>query len=292
MDITFQSLERCTLGEITALWNEGFSEYLNDMSYTEERMAARLKRYRIDLSLSVAVYLDGQPAGFVQIGVQQAHGVKTAWNAGTGIHPACRGKGVGKELLQEAIRRLKGADVHSFSLETRVENKPAIALYQRVGFESVNRLSLFENRGVISPFPLSDRVYTSAPMAPEALRELPFYLRNSRWIDQWFHMREDQTLVVCDAAGDRVGYALFDRERDEQGNLKAIHLKHCEVKPGCPDPEGIVSYLLQRVFAPYDEAILRTAYYVPSSNDILIAMLLESGFSRLFEEHLMLLNLQ
>ena len=53
------------------------------------------------------------------------------------VHPAQRRRGVGKFLLQEILAEARQNGACSVSLEVRVSNLPALALYQAFGFRQV-----------------------------------------------------------------------------------------------------------------------------------------------------------
>lgn len=53
------------------------------------------------------------------------------------VHPRVRGKGVGRLLLRECIRRGAESRSRSIFLEVRAGNEPALALYRREGFRFV-----------------------------------------------------------------------------------------------------------------------------------------------------------
>jgi len=62
------------------------------------------------------------------------------------VHPAQRGCGIGKVLLQEILAEARGCGACSASLEVRVSNLPAIALYHSSGFSQVAiRRQYYEN---------------------------------------------------------------------------------------------------------------------------------------------------
>ncbi|MCI8670362.1 MAG: ribosomal protein S18-alanine N-acetyltransferase [Lachnospiraceae bacterium] len=46
-----------------------------------------------------------------------------------------RGKGYGKQLLQEAVKRIFAEGYQALTLEVRKSNCPAICLYERAGFQ-------------------------------------------------------------------------------------------------------------------------------------------------------------
>ncbi len=49
-------------------------------------------------------------------------------------HPDARRRGMGAAILEHLIREAKARDCEQLSLEARVSNLPAIALYERYGF--------------------------------------------------------------------------------------------------------------------------------------------------------------
>ncbi|RLB12216.1 MAG: ribosomal-protein-alanine N-acetyltransferase [Deltaproteobacteria bacterium] len=53
------------------------------------------------------------------------------------IHPAIRGKGMAKLLLNRLIDMARNKDISQIWLEVRPSNKPAIALYNGLGFKKV-----------------------------------------------------------------------------------------------------------------------------------------------------------
>ena len=53
------------------------------------------------------------------------------------VHPGFRGRGIGRILLRECIRRGEKSRSRSIFLEVRPGNEPALALYRREGFRFV-----------------------------------------------------------------------------------------------------------------------------------------------------------
>ncbi len=51
------------------------------------------------------------------------------------VHPDCRRKGTGSRVLQKLIEEASSEGVTDVTLEVRVSNAPAIALYKSFGFE-------------------------------------------------------------------------------------------------------------------------------------------------------------
>jgi ribosomal-protein-alanine N-acetyltransferase len=62
------------------------------------------------------------------------------------VDQSYRGRGVGKLMLEELISRGRGMGLEAFTLEVRVNNKPAIALYHNLGFRDVGiRKNFYES---------------------------------------------------------------------------------------------------------------------------------------------------
>ena len=54
------------------------------------------------------------------------------------VHPELQERGVGRWLLNALLEVLKGRTINIVSLEVRVSNSPAIALYRKAGFQTVS----------------------------------------------------------------------------------------------------------------------------------------------------------
>ena len=55
------------------------------------------------------------------------------------VAPDCRRRGIGEALVRELLRRLDAQGIRSLSLEVRVSNESAQALYRKLGFAPVGR---------------------------------------------------------------------------------------------------------------------------------------------------------
>lgn len=85
------------------------------------------------LSLWLVAVEDGVVAGYV--GSQTVMGEADMMNLA--VRPEYRRTGVGTELIKQLIQQLKSRDVYCLTLEVRVSNSQAIALYSKLGFSQV-----------------------------------------------------------------------------------------------------------------------------------------------------------
>ncbi len=110
---------------------------------TEERLLLRMRKNAVDYGLSVGAYEGGRMVGFTLIGVDAWGGRRVAYDAGTGILPAYRGRGLARRMFEHALPTLVDRGVEEFVLEVLQENAPAIKAYKKAGFMTARELRSF-----------------------------------------------------------------------------------------------------------------------------------------------------
>jgi len=65
--------------------------------------------------------------------------------ASLAVHPSFRGRGIGRDLLREAVQRARQAKARWLTLEVDADNVAAIRLYRNEGFSTLRRF-LEDNR--------------------------------------------------------------------------------------------------------------------------------------------------
>lgn len=105
------------------------------------------------------------------------------WIAMFCVDPACRGQGIGKDLLNFAINKAKLAGKRYLRLYTSTDPNEAKAqtIYDKVGFRIIDRRPI--------PGEPCDRIYRELDLQPSALRslrstepQLQSYLINPLWV--------------------------------------------------------------------------------------------------------------
>jgi ribosomal-protein-alanine N-acetyltransferase len=86
-------------------------------------------------------------AGWCVALIRQHRGHRSGRIYTLAIDPACRGKGIGRLLLNDALRELRERGVRHVYLEVRADNDRAIALYEKAGFECVRLLPDYYDEG-------------------------------------------------------------------------------------------------------------------------------------------------
>ena len=80
--------------------------------------------------LFLVAELEGAIVGTVMAGYDGHRG----WINYLGVDPACRRRGIGRALMDEAERLLRAAGCPKINLQVRTSNADAIEFYRRIGF--------------------------------------------------------------------------------------------------------------------------------------------------------------
>ena len=126
--------------EIWPTYNETFLSS-GDRRYLNQTEAQRRENFdnffdrskKIEEDASLLLYKGHQIVGFMKINIYDIGGFVN----GVGIHPDFRKRGLAKKLMAASIVRAGQNGMTKLILEVDIENKQAIALYEKLGFEHV-----------------------------------------------------------------------------------------------------------------------------------------------------------
>src|ERR1044072_3187131 len=146
----FHSLYECFL--------EAFSDYQISLQMTEEQFEQRLKRDGVELGLSAGAFDGERMIGFYMNGRGTWHGKQTAYDAGTGVVPSHRRRGVAEDLFNFIVPRLQEHGITQYLLEVLISNERAVSLYRKLGFVEVRRLAVLRSSGPLKSLDDVERV--------------------------------------------------------------------------------------------------------------------------------------
>lgn len=279
-------LSTCSFEDAVRIWNEGFQGYFVDMTMSLDRYLSRLHSESLSPELSLVAFADQRPVGFLLNGVRQNGDLKVAWNGGTGVAPDFRGRGIGKLLMKATLELYDELGVDVAQLEAISTNTPAIVLYQKCGFEVVDRLIFLTHDGRLADNAFSHAdSYSASSVAPYVVGQLDFYDRLPPWQSDWQSLARNngEALIVNDASGDAVGYALFKKTYDERGSVREIVLHQCVAKRE-RDADAIIACALRSAFAPLDLECRRKTYNLIIPNVNVSGMFRDEGFHPFIEQ--------
>jgi ribosomal protein S18 acetylase RimI-like enzyme len=128
---------------------EAFSDYQINLQMTEEQFEQRVKRDGVELELSAGAFDNERMIGFYMNGRGMWHGQDTAYDAGTGVVPAYRRRGVAIQLFDFIAPRLKQRGIKKYLLEVITSNERAVALYRKLGFEETRTLAALRSNEAV-----------------------------------------------------------------------------------------------------------------------------------------------
>lgn len=295
--VEIRRLADCTFRQAVELWNLGFAGYYSDMSTTMEKFVPRLGRESIRPDLSVAAFVDGEPAGFVLVAKKTVDGVDIAWNGGTGVSPNHRGKGLAKLLMREAVDAMRESGAAIGLLEVVQKNAGAIAAYESSGFRICDGLIGAKRNG-----PLTDAVPTEAALCAEGYRigqakphqlpKLPFFRHETAWSSAWYNQREADGIVVFDKEGAVGAYALVRKSYGDNGKLTGITLYQCAADRSRSDAKALLHAALAAAFGPFGDDCARVTDNLSMSDPAVTEWLEAAGFQTLYTQYLMVVQLK
>ena len=194
--MNYRFLSESDVKQITACFNQAFADYFVQFNATEEYLRNRWHAGRVDFALSIGAFDGAEMIGFIMTGVDHWKGVKTAYNAGTGIIPSRRGQGIAGEMYAHLIPRLQSQAIQQSTLEVICQNTRAIRAYEKQGFEIVRRLRCFrgsisqENGNAVSSFVEFHKILEADWEAYEKLQDFAW---------SWEHNRQAVECMETDA---------------------------------------------------------------------------------------------
>jgi ribosomal protein S18 acetylase RimI-like enzyme len=292
--IETRRLNTCSFAAAVTIWNEGFQGYFVDMTLSLDAYLSRLQRDGLSPEMSLMAFCDGKPAGFLLNGIRTSAGRKIAWNGGTGVASEFRGRGVGKVLMRATMDIYREQGIELATLEAIADNQPAISLYQQFGYEVVDRLTFLTHEGELSEHAFQSdesESYKAAVVNPYAVGQLPFYDDLAPWQGHWqsLNRQNGTALIVSDARGIAVGYALYKDKSDEPRRILERALHQCVAAPDAA-AAAVINCALRTLYAPFELAFKRTTYNFSKSNRAAQALLAAAGFRSLIEQVHMVWN--
>ncbi len=140
--MTILTASSVSLRELATVFNQAFSDYMIEVYFTEHSLEEYVRRHGLDLEASLVAETDGLMVGLLLCG----NDGMTTWNAGMGIHPRWRRRGIGSDLLDAWIESSREAGVRRALLEVIKQNLVATNIYLSRDFKEVRTYQGFEGR--------------------------------------------------------------------------------------------------------------------------------------------------
>lgn len=146
-------LSQVQMEEIVECINMAFSDYAQPIHFTKETLQRFFEASNINKKLSFCAYSENNMVGFILNSSNIYNGEQVAFDAGTGVIPEYRGKGIFSGLYAFAEYELCKCGIKKYYLEVLQQNDRAKALYERNGFSVVREFSVMQ---LTKAFEISD----------------------------------------------------------------------------------------------------------------------------------------
>ncbi|MFX3673900.1 MAG: GNAT family N-acetyltransferase [Paenisporosarcina sp.] len=276
MKLSYQSFSSLSFQDGHVLFNRGFENYLIPMNLTFDAFVGRFGNEGLSAKLSVVAFDENEPIGFVLQGMKEIDGQRISWNGGTGVVPEYRGKKIGVELMKEAERYLVEEGVSIATLEALSDNKPAIKLYEKCGYEVVDDLYFLSSKGKIqSTLPDLGRYEIARVPAFQLIGSNLFPTIVPWQIDASVVPRVGGEAIIISENGVFKGSCLIRKrkvyDKDTEG-ITLFQLKHTG------DDEALNLLLAHSL--EFDQSIDRSTYNFAFGDGVAVSALRAKGFEQ------------
>jgi GNAT superfamily N-acetyltransferase len=131
---------RFSLAELARGFTGSFEGYVIPLTIDEPGFRRMAELFDFNLDISRVAVRDGKPVGLVNVGLRGA----SAWIGGMGVVPSERRAGIGEALMQSAHEAAAACGVAEVWLEVITSNTPALRLYEKLGYEQIRDLEVWE----------------------------------------------------------------------------------------------------------------------------------------------------
>jgi GNAT superfamily N-acetyltransferase len=125
-------------GELAALFTAAYEDYYVPFEVDEATFGFMVDVFDLDLDESLVAVDDRSLVGLANLG-RRGH---RTWLGGVGVVLGRRREGIGEQLTRGLLERARAVGAGEMVLEVIVENHPAIALYEKLGFVRTRELDV------------------------------------------------------------------------------------------------------------------------------------------------------
>jgi len=134
--VEFRRSTEFSLAELASVFTAAYHGYVIPFEVDESHLEYMVEVFDLDLSRSLVAVERDRPVGLANLGRRR----ERTWLGGVGVVRDRRGSGVGESLTRTLLDHAREAGAREMLLEVIVENAPAIALYEKLGFVQTNEM--------------------------------------------------------------------------------------------------------------------------------------------------------
>jgi ribosomal protein S18 acetylase RimI-like enzyme len=206
-------LSETDIPSIHQAFQEAFSDYLITFQLTPAQLERHILLNGVDLNHSVGCFDGDRMVGFTMNGFGDWQGRSTVYDAGTGVIPDYRGRGLSRAMFDLIFPMCERREIEQCLLEVITKNEPAVKLYQNLGFKPARNLLLLEIKDLIKTADgVSDGIELREIKTPDWKLLRTFWDGETSWqnsIDAVSRSRGGKKILGAYLRGECAGYIIF-----------------------------------------------------------------------------------
>lgn len=141
---TCQFLDDSFVIQLYEAFIAAFADYVLPFDLTEQQFRNHILLNGVDLNSTIGVVKNNKLIAFTLNGFGTWKGRSTVYDAGTGVLPPYRRRGLGLKMFDEVIPYFADRGIEQYLLEVVTTNTNAIRMYEKLGFSPTRKLALLE----------------------------------------------------------------------------------------------------------------------------------------------------
>lgn len=236
------SLQSINQEKLYEAFDKAFADYGH--SWNKQEFFKMLKRRGFNAIASFGAFDNDELVSFTFNGIGRFKGIRTAYDTETGTLKDYQGKGLASQIFNYAIPHLKETGIEYYLLEVLQDNKAALNVYLKLGFEVTREFYFYktDRSQIKNDIKIIDSSYTTCKIALNQLGDISdFWDFEPSWQNSTESIQRDTanftywTVFHHEAI---IGYAAFDASSGDIAQL-AVSKVHRR--------KGIGSLLLQKL---------------------------------------------
>lgn len=202
MDSDFEHLHETFL--------EAFSDYLIPFQISVEQLRNHIRQNLVDFDQSVGMFSQDRMVGFSLNGFGEWNGLRTVYDAGTGVIPTFRGQRVGRRIFEFILPHFGARGFEQMLLEVISDNTRAVRLYESLGFVVSRDLGYLECPNGVHAAP-PNGVSIAVDDHPKWSVFARFAETKTSWQNSIVSMQRStkKRVVTASLKGESIGYGVY-----------------------------------------------------------------------------------
>ena len=228
-DFEFRGFRQKDISKMRKTFNLAFSDYIVPINLSHGQFIQKIiQKTCISFNYSVGSFSNKKLIGFIYNSINYYEGRKTAYNGGTGVVPEYRGNKLTEKMYDSIFPKLEKNGIEQCLLEVISNNKPAIKVYENLGFtrsKFFHCLKLKKESSYLQAFRKPD-IELVIPQTPKWKKYESFCDYNACYLDSFPLLKKNKLneyILEAYQNNQLVGFLIFNKK---MGRIEHIGIDH------------------------------------------------------------------